>query len=294
MTQESVPYHGLFINLDRSPERRRNMEEQFAACGLEDIYARFPAVDGASVSLPQSTLRPGEIGVFLSHRNALAQAIAKRQSVHILEDDALLTPHLRTVISDAVTLNVFDRYDLLFTDSVVNCHLGLMKRMKKSFDKVKFPETGTFRLPNLNLMDLAQVFFASFQSYVVGAKSLEKVLALYDAEIANGPKIPVDIFIQQQVLGRRLTAACVFPFITSGRMEDVVASTIADPGERARPSIMVMAVLRYLFFVGRDLAYAQRVLDAATKARRTPTDLPHALMMQVAEFVMSPDFEFDE
>ena len=44
MTQESVPYHGLFINLDRSPDRRRNMEEQFAACGLENIYARFPGL----------------------------------------------------------------------------------------------------------------------------------------------------------------------------------------------------------------------------------------------------------
>jgi hypothetical protein len=43
------PYHGLYINLDRSPERRRNMEDQLAACGLSDIYARFPAVDGKTV-----------------------------------------------------------------------------------------------------------------------------------------------------------------------------------------------------------------------------------------------------
>jgi hypothetical protein len=52
-----------------------------------------------------------------------------------------------------------------------------------------------------------------------------------------------------------------------------------------------MAVLRYLFFVGRDLDYAQRLLDAATKGPRKPASHHHALMMQATEFVMSPDFE---
>jgi len=290
--QSSHPYHGLYINLDRSPERRRNMEEQLAAFGLQDIYARFSAVDGKTTPFPQSPLKPGEIGVFMSHRQALEAARKRAECVHILEDDAILTPHLPSVIGDAVRINLFEKYDLLFTDSVVNCHLGLMKTLRKEFEDIKFPASGPFRLKDLKLMDLARVFFASFQSYVVGAKSIEKVLALYDQEIANGLKTPVDIFIQQQVLKGQLRAACIFPFITSGRSEDIVASTIADQGERAgRPSAIVMAVLRYLFFVGRDLDYAQRVLDSATKGPRKPTDHHHALIMQITEFVMSPDFE---
>ena len=289
----SHPYSGLYINLDRSPERRRNMEEQLAAYWLSEIYSRFPAVDGKTVAFPQSPLKPGEIGVFLSHRNALEQAKATGQCIHILEDDALLTPHLPSVIGDAIGAKLFDQYDFLFTDSVVNCHLGLMKNLRNEFDSIKFPpDGGVFRLRDLKLMDLARVFFASFQSYVVGAKSADKVLALYDQEIANGLKTPVDIFIQQQVLKGQLRAACVFPFITSGRIEDVTASTIADSGERVgRPSVIVMAVLRYLFFVGRDLDYAQRLLDAATTGTRKPAGHLHALMMQATEFVMSPDFE---
>jgi hypothetical protein len=148
------------------------------------------------------------------------------------------------------------------------------------------------RLSDLKLMDLARVLFGSSQSYVVGAKSIEKVIALYDSEIANGLNAPVDIFLRQQVRKGELRAACIFPFITSGRFEDVVNSTIADQGERVgRPSVLVTAVLRYLFFVGRDLDYAQRVLDAATKGPRKATDQHHALMMQIIEFVMSQDFE---
>jgi GR25 family glycosyltransferase involved in LPS biosynthesis len=285
-------YHGLYINLDRSEERRRNMESQLAACELQDFYARFPAVDGKTLAPSASPLKPGEVGVFLSHHHALAQASRSGQCVHILEDDALLTPHLRPVIEDAVALNLFDHYDLVFTDSVVNCHLGLMKNLRVLFESVRIPENGLLRLSNLKRMDLAQVFFASFQSYIVGAKSIPRVLALYEQEIANGIKTPVDMFIQQQVLGGKLRAACLFPFITSGRIEDVTASTIADQGERVgRPSVIVMAVLRYLFFIGRDLDYAKRILDAATTGNRKPTDLHHALIMQATEFVMSPDFE---
>jgi GR25 family glycosyltransferase involved in LPS biosynthesis len=290
--QNPHAYHGLYINLDRSPERRRNIESQLAEFGLLDRYARFPAVDGSTVNHGGSPLKPGEIGVFLSHHHALEQARTRGQYVHILEDDALLTRHLPVVIEDAIRMNLFERYDLLFTDSVVNCHLGLMKNLTAGFDQTNIPETGSLRLSDLKVMDLAQIFFASFQSYVVGARSIARVLALYDQEIANGIKTPIDIFVQQQVLGGKLRAACVFPFLTIGRIEDITASTIAGRGDRMdKPSAIVMAVLHYLFFVGRDLDYAKRILDGITKGPRKPTALHHDLVMDVTEFVMSPDFE---
>jgi len=292
MGQSSHPYHGLYINLDRSPERRRNIEEQLDAYGLRDIYGRFPAIDGKAKAFPQSPLKPGEIGVFLSHRHALEQARVRAECVHILEDDALLTPHVPGVIGDAIRGNLFDRYDFLFTDILVICETELLKKLRKGYDGVKIPTSGKLRLSDLKLLDLARVPFASTQSYVVGAKSLEKVLALYDEEIANGLKKPVDIFIRQQVRRGTLRAACVFPFITTGRFEDVVKSTIAGQGVReGRSSALALAVLRYLFFVGCDLDYAQRVLNTVTQEARKPTDHRHALLMQITEFVMSPDFE---
>jgi GR25 family glycosyltransferase involved in LPS biosynthesis len=290
--QSSHPYHGLYINLDRSPERRRNMEEQFAALGLQDIYTRFPAVDGKTIPFPQSPLGPGEIGVFLSHRQALEAAKAKDKPVHILEDDALLTPHVSVVIEDAIEGNLFDLYDLLFTDIIVNCEISLLKNLKQAFEKTKFPASGPLRLSHLQLIDLARVNFASTLSYVAGAKSIEKVIALYDQEIANGLTVPIDIFLRRQVHKGKLRAVCTFPFITAGRLEEVIATTVEDRRLRAgRESAVVIAVLHYLFFAGRDLDYAQRVLDTATEGPRTPTERHHALIMQAAEFVMSPDFE---
>jgi hypothetical protein len=53
----------------------------------------------------------------------------------------------------------------------------------------------------------------------------------------------------------------------------------------------VLAVLRYLFFVNRDLAKAKAFLDAATKENRRPTNPHHDMIVQALEFVVSADFQ---
>src|SRR5262249_5438614 len=134
-----------------------------------------------------SPLRPGEIGAFLSHCRALEEARSAGACVHILEDDALLSEHVGPVIEDAATGPFFDRYDLLFTDMMVHCHVGFMRLLKQLFDSVTIPASGTLRLNQLRMIDLTQVFHAAFQSYAVGAKSIDRVIALYKEEIAKGP-----------------------------------------------------------------------------------------------------------
>jgi len=285
-------YQGFYINLDRSPERRRTLEAHIAELGLKDHYARFAAVDGKTVDLSPHALKPGEVGVFLSHYKALEQAKGAGKCVHIVEDDVILSKHVRPVIEGAVANNLFDHYDVVFTDSVVNCHLGLLKNLTNFFDQVQIPPDGVLRYTDLKLMDLTQVFFAAFQSYVVGPKSIDRLLALYRHEIAAGLKTPVDIFIQQQVLARKLRATCAFPFLTSFRIDEITTSTIGDQAERAGgPSIMILAVLRYLFFIDRDLDHAKRVLDGATTQNRQDTNLHHQLLAQATEFMLSKDFE---
>ena len=134
MTDTVSSYQGLYINLDRSPERRARIERQLRTLGLEKIYRRFPAVDGAALKLPNGTLRPGEVGAFLSHTRALETALTSGTAVHILEDDALLSEHVRPVVEDAVSSGLFDRFDILFTDTFVSCHIGLLKFLKTRFD----------------------------------------------------------------------------------------------------------------------------------------------------------------
>jgi len=90
----------------------------------------------------------------------------------------------------------------------------------------------------------------------------------------------------------KLRAACLFPFITSFRLENVMTSTIGhDTAPESHATEMVMAVLRYLFFVNADLAHAKRILDGATRPNRKPADERHALIVQATEFVLSDDFK---
>jgi hypothetical protein len=196
----SKAFCGLYINLDRSTDRKEAMERQLAALRFDSLYARFPAIDGNNLPPSSSRLKPGEIAIFHSHYRALGQAKASGLAVHILEDDALLSEHVPIVIQDAIAANIFERFDLFFTDMMVPCHVESLKSLRKVFDRVvALPKP--LRLSDLTLLDLSAKFYGSFSSYVVGPASVEKVLALYGEELARGPNIPIDIFIQQQVLG---------------------------------------------------------------------------------------------
>lgn len=292
MTRETAPsYYGVYINLDRSPLRRERMEVQLAQLGLSEFYTRFSAVDGAGLKRSSGKIGPGETGAFRSHARVLELAQERGLPVHILEDDALLSEHLRPVIDDTIAAGLLDRFDVVFTDTLFNPHLGMLKGLKAAFDSVTLTPLHSLRLADLKVIDLARENFSCFTSYVVPAKSMDRILALYHAELLNGPAKPVDLFLRDCVLNGRLRAALLFPFVTSFRLDEVAASTIGAGAQPAKPSVMVLAVLRYLFFVGRDLDYAKSCLDAATRLNRGKTDVHHDLMAQALEFILSDDFQ---
>ena len=283
------PYHGLYINLDRSTERRAAIERQLDRLGLSQLYARFPAIDGATLNSPRSTIKPGENGCFQSHYRALMSARSRGTFVHMLEDDAVLSPSLRPVIEQAIAQNVFDQFDVLFTDTFVAPHLGLLKFLKSSFDAL--PSSRPLDLSNLRVVDLADQNFACTTSFVVGVKSIDRVLALYQQEIALGPRAPLDLFLRTAANARQLRAACLFPFVTSFNLDEVAGSTLRQDGKAPQPSVIVLAALRYSFFVDRDLAAARRYLDSATASARSTRDEHRALIGEALDFIVSDEFK---
>jgi hypothetical protein len=291
MARETAPYTGLYINLDRSGARRERMEAQLAAFGLNDRYSRFAAIDGSALPATGLRIKPGELGAFHSHAAALERAASGGPALHILEDDALLCEHVKPVIEDAIAARLFDRFDILFTDTFISPHLGMLKALKGAFDNVRLSDQRALRLQDLQVLDLARENFACMTSYVVGANAIDKTLALYHAELANGPTKQVDLFLRDCAQTGRLRAGLVFPFVTSFDLAEVAASTIAAGSTASGPSVMVLAVLRYLFFVKRDLDYAKACLDAATKQNRRAADPHHEMIAQALEFVLSADFQ---
>jgi GR25 family glycosyltransferase involved in LPS biosynthesis len=289
MTTEP-PYCGLYINLDRSTARRDAMEKQLDRFGLSSLYARFPAIDGATLNSPKSTIKPGENGCFQSHYRALMSARTRGKCVHMLEDDALLSAHVRPVIEEAIAQNLFDQFDVVFTDIFVPPHLGLLKFLKFAVDDL--PASRPLKLGDLKVIDLADQNFACTTSFVVGAKSIDRVLALYQQEIALGPRAPLDLFLRSAANARQLRAGCLFPFITGFNLDEVAGSTLHDRAEKAvEPSVVVLAALRYSFFVDRDLGVAKRYLDAATASTRAKRDEHRALIGEALDFILSDEFK---
>jgi glycosyl transferase family 25 len=95
----------IFINLARAPERRANMERQFAAQSL--VGERFEATDGRALTAADRALvdhekrrhitpyplSDNEIGCWLSHRRVLQDVATGRGiMMAIVEDDAALAP----------------------------------------------------------------------------------------------------------------------------------------------------------------------------------------------------------
>jgi GR25 family glycosyltransferase involved in LPS biosynthesis len=292
MQAQPPAYHGYYINLDRSEERRARFEANLARLSLSSRYSRFAAVDGRTLPKGQSPLSPGQLGCFHSHVWVLKEAQSKGLHAHILEDDAILCEHTEPVIAGAIEARLFDHFDIVFTDTFVDCELAFLKGMKDAFERTSRAASGKPRFSDFQILDLSRRNFACLTSYAVGSRSMDRVLTLYRQELALGPRMPVDLFIRDLVHGGKLRAACIVPFVTGLALEDIVGSTIDDRGERLdKPSVMVLAALRYSFFLGRDLSYAKREMEAAARMRRSPADPHRELIMQAIDYVMSPDFE---
>lgn len=109
---ESLPII-LVVNLEKSTERHREMERQFAQLGVSEKVEFFPAVNGYALdkdAMPHYNgrkrlfffgrhLNQGEIGCLLSHR-AIYEKMQRESIPHaiVLEDDAILAPDFAPVM----------------------------------------------------------------------------------------------------------------------------------------------------------------------------------------------------
>ena len=247
----TVPWSGTFINLDRSIDRRRGVDSELAKAGL--AYPRFSAIDGAAY--PQSSkLAPGVVGCFRSHHLALVRAPRDGRFVHVLEDDAVLAKEFVPALVSVIATHRLDQFDVVFTDIIVPADLQLIKVLKNWFEIYARDRT-------LQLLDLKDVDFVGMSSYLVNPRSLDRVIHLFETEIARGPTLPVDIYLRRLVHANTLKAACLVPFLST------VSGGATTIDERNTKGIDVVSMaFRQAFFVDLDVAAAKRMVRQGMKA----------------------------
>lgn len=286
----SEGFVGRYINLDRSPERRAALEQRLAAAGCADRYDRFVGVDGATVQRGASPLSPGALGCFLSHARVILNHAerAPDRHLHILEDDVTLGP--RTVpILDQILETALGAYDLVFTDVSINFNLILQLSAMKAFRATGMTdpqaEGGPPTPRSVLYLDLAGQAFGAASSYLVSRKALPRLAEILRAQIAAGPRQPIDMLYGELLNARTLSGACTMPFLTSIRPPDECVTTIND-GMSEMDTISYLS--RAPFYIDRDDAAIER-LTAGLEAQATGDALSEP-MLRTARYLFSDRF----
>jgi GR25 family glycosyltransferase involved in LPS biosynthesis len=266
-----VSYQGFYINLDRSPTRRAQIEGELARYGLSHRYRRFAAADGNVLNFPNPHLSTAEIGCFSSHYELLRQNIASTQHLHVLEDDAVLSSLTAQTIDKTISSGLIDQYDVLFTETFIT-PINFDYR-----DAIGLFEKAVERDPAGAIVDLRPAVIrhiAGTSSYLVNRRSIPRLVEIFERELGRGAAAAIDIFMREAMSQGMLATACLFPFVTGVRLDEVFDSTI--PGRSQGKLTQIAATLgRTAFFVGGAQRARRAASTGAGERSASPAAQPH-------------------
>jgi GR25 family glycosyltransferase involved in LPS biosynthesis len=202
-----IPYKGYYINLASSAGRNLAMREQFRSLGVADRYERFDAVvGGKSPRRGETTMSSGHLGCWLSHQAVWKRNIGSSQHIHVLEDDAALSPQLLKALASIDLPD--DGWDLLFTDVFFHPPPTPEQFVHVSRYIGAYRERG-----HLTLMDLKNWSFTDTTSYLVNHRSIAKIHALIDGQWRQNRTL--DVYLHGLVRSARIRALVTIPFLTT-------------------------------------------------------------------------------
>ena len=212
-----MQFNGFYINLDTSVERDIKMQQQFAAYSIGGNYKRFEAIRGGEV--PQrleTTLPVGHLGCWLSHEAVWLQGQKTDQHLHILEDDAVLSPLLVKFLGELILDD--DSWDLLFTDVYFHpppspVEFAQLRQWRQDFSKSN----------KVTLLDLKKSPFTGTTSYIVNRRSIDKLLRLTNGQWKLNRTF--DVHLQDLVSQGRIKAHVTIPFLSSVSPQNVESTT---------------------------------------------------------------------
>lgn len=285
-----MSYMGYYINLDRSRERRARIEAELARQDLTHRYSRFRAADGNSLNLPNPHLKTGEMGCFTSHYLLMKKTMERAEHLHVVEDDVLLSSHVDKVLGATIAAGELERYDIVFTDTYVPINVDAFRAYKELYDRsVVRDAAGNIADARFSVIDLAGRLFATTSSYLVNGKSIRKLYNVYTKEITNGPQVPIDLLIRNKAAQGIIKVGCIFPFVTSVRIEHGGETTIADRssiGRHDELTVLAGDLARQSFFIETDLG----ALREAARHLPPPADDHSRLLGDILSFGLSNNY----
>ena len=286
-----MDYLGFYINLDRSSQRKEEIETQLEQLQLLSQYCRFPAADGNVLNLERSSIRSSEIGCFTSHYLLLEKNLNQTNHLHVIEDHVILSRATNPTLQMLINSNIINNFDIIFTDTCLPFDLFAIREYKTLFDNsVVKDESGRITaVKNYTVIDLKDRYLASTSSFLVNKNAIAKLYNILQQYMKIGLRKPIDLFIRDKIRNGLISAACIFPFITSIRLDHLVTSTISERSE-LNLSNLAFSLIRHSFFVECDWAKCnQLIVDYFTPIKQ---DIHQTLLSRIFDFVLSDRFDF--
>lgn len=236
-----TPYRGVFINLPENERRRKALLANLSAAGIDSWYTHFPAIDGRTEATNFTTkLNPGALGLWLTHEKIVQSFGDGSEHLHILEDDAVVARHAKSLLPMA--LRNADKHlgdwDLIFTETFVPFELfETYRKMMQTFDA-----RGRF-----SYLDLAPWYASCMTSFFLNRKSVGKYAALIKGKWSAG--VPIDLYVRRLLRSGELRAFVTVPFLSSISPENNQSSIRGE----LDTSRQVCDVFRRGFFVDADV-----------------------------------------
>lgn len=225
---------GLIINLPEQQARRERSLAQLQQLGQAASYALLEAERGCDDPLERRGLSRGEDGLWRSVLKALSSDLRDAEYLHLLEDDAQLSPQffpwLASVPADPPPVM------LVFTDMYVGpMNYGdLLNLMRQALASQRFGWlsgdaysgcTSSWLIHRSHLPGVRQ----ALESYYHGAQQ----------------RIPIDNYLRRLIQEGTLTARVSLPFLTSIDLASQRGSTIqAEEAPRVLATRLFEALLR--------------------------------------------------
>lgn len=216
--------HIIILNLERSEDRKKLLEDQFKEFGISN-YTFFPGFDGKNIlnhsfeKIPivkgvgiGRNLQKGEISVTLSHIAALKHAqIMKYENVIILEDDVVICEDWEKRLEILVN-SLPDDWEYVY--------------LSGHSDYIKIPH---FDEPTI--MDAPKMIGAF--AYLVNKKGIEKLIK-YCGEMVT----TYDDMIMHKILSKELTSYIYLPFMVYHSGKESLIWEKQNPGHLAHKKNM--------------------------------------------------------
>lgn len=241
-------YKGYYINLKQSKTRNNFMQEQFKKLRIEKKYTRSEAVNGKEVySKYKTKLNEGSLGCWLSHEKILSSNYDSKQHIHILEDDAFLSPAFVKAF-EAFESKV--EWDIIFTD--VYFSMLTPSNFYKINEKYKLFKDKK----QISLLNLYGIPFNATTSYFINKNSIKKLDSLlgrnYNSTIKHDSKI------NNLIQTKKLKAYIMIPFTTTISS----SSDVSTIDESYNTNLLAMDFIRKSFFIEANTKKILKEIDS--------------------------------